>query len=109
MNSKEYQKEARKLDIYPEAFKLIAHVIGIGNEAGEVLGKIKKQIRDHKADFSNVKFKEDMKKELGDVYWYLANTAEDLGLTLETIAEDNITKLLDRKARGKLQGSGDVR
>ena len=88
---------------------IICHAIGIGNEAGEVLGKLKKQIRDKGCDFKTQEFKEAMKKELGDVYWYLANTAEDLDLTLEEIAQANIDKLQDRQKRGKLQGSGDNR
>jgi len=109
MNSKQYQKEARKLDIYPKDLGLISHVMGLVNEAGEVAGKLKKQIRDCDRDFGSKLFKEDMRKELGDVMWYLANTAADLGFTLDEIAAANIAKLKDRQARGKLQGSGDNR
>jgi len=92
MQANEYQKEARKLDIYPPGLSLTCHIIGIGNEAGEVLGKLKKQIRDHNSYFYNLEFKQAMKKELGDVYWYLANASEDLGLTLKEIAEVVIYK-----------------
>ena len=52
---------------------------------------------------------QEVKKELGDVMWYLANIADDFGLKLEDIAVANIEKLQDRKNRGVLGGSGDNR
>jgi NTP pyrophosphatase (non-canonical NTP hydrolase) len=105
-----YQQEARKLDIYPiNKEGILAHALGLGNEAGEVLGKLKKCIRDLGSDFNNPIFKEDIKKELGDTLWYLANIAQDFGITLEEVASYNIYKLLDRKTRGTLQGSGGDR
>ena len=106
----DYQKEAKKLDIYPRNKEgILAHTLGLGNEAGEVLGKLKKCIRDLESDFNHPILKEDIKKELGDTLWYLANVAEDFGITLEEIASYNIYKLLDRKSRGTLQGTGDNR
>jgi hypothetical protein len=50
-----------------------------------------------------------LKKEIGDVLWYLAAGARELGYTLSEVARDNLDKLADRKARGALQGSGDLR
>jgi NTP pyrophosphatase (non-canonical NTP hydrolase) len=47
--------------------------------------------------------------ELGDVLWYCAALAGDLGFTLGEVAEANISKLQSRKDRGTLQGSGDNR
>ena len=52
---------------------------------------------------------DEVKKELGDVLWYLANLANDLGYSLSEIAENNIEKLESRKERGVIQGSGDNR
>jgi NTP pyrophosphatase (non-canonical NTP hydrolase) len=47
--------------------------------------------------------------ELGDVLWYAAQLATEAGLDLDEIAEDNLAKLLSRKERNVLQGSGDTR
>jgi NTP pyrophosphatase (non-canonical NTP hydrolase) len=48
-------------------------------------------------------------KEVGDVLWYLAAAARELGISLGEIAQGNIDKLAARKAAGKLGGSGDNR
>jgi NTP pyrophosphatase (non-canonical NTP hydrolase) len=47
--------------------------------------------------------------ELGDVLWYVAQLATEAGLDLDMIAEDNLSKLLSRRERNVLQGSGDTR
>jgi len=48
-------------------------------------------------------------KELGDVLWYVANVASEFNLSLNEVARMNIDKLLSRKERGVLGGSGDNR
>lgn len=48
-------------------------------------------------------------KELGDCQWYVSILAQDIGLTGEEVAANNLTKLRSRKERGRLQGSGDNR
>jgi NTP pyrophosphatase (non-canonical NTP hydrolase) len=48
-------------------------------------------------------------KELGDVLWYIANLAEDLGYDLAEIADMNLEKLADRANRNVIKGSGDNR
>jgi NTP pyrophosphatase (non-canonical NTP hydrolase) len=50
-----------------------------------------------------------MSQELGDVLWYVAQIASELGLELEEIAQANLEKLLSRQQRGVLSGSGDER
>ena len=77
-------------------------------EAGEVADKVKKVIRDNNQDFTADK-KLDIALEVGDVLWYCATMAHDLGFTLEQIAQLNIRKLVSRKERGMLGGSGDNR
>ena len=48
-------------------------------------------------------------RELGDVLWYVANVAHEIGVSLETVARANVNKLNDRKVRGKISGNGDER
>jgi len=50
-----------------------------------------------------------MSKELGDVLWYVAQLASELGLELDEIAAQNLEKLFSRQERGVLSGSGDDR
>lgn len=110
MNFNEYQKKALKTNLSKEdKFKeLMQQVLGLADEAGEVQALFKKWIRDDEADFDKLN-KEKIKKELGDVLWYIAVIAHDLEIDLNEIAEINIAKLTDRKKRGKLTGSGDNR
>lgn len=104
----DYQDAAKSTAIYPEDFEIIYPTLGLTGEAGEVADKVKKVIRDKDGEFSEDDSAE-IAKEVGDVLWYLANIASDLGFTLEDIAKMNLTKLSDRASRNMLQGSGDNR
>lgn len=109
MEFNEYQKKARKTAMYPNlGSNFVYPTLGLAGEAGEVAEKIKKVIRDGDGVVSEEK-KEDLSKELGDVLWYVANLAQELGLDLEAIAQKNIEKLRSRQDRGKLKGDGDNR
>lgn len=110
MTIKEYQEKAHgtSLNTVVTENDFIYPVLGLGDEAGEVLGKVKKLFRD-KGGVVDEAFKEDMKKELGDICWYLSEVCTKLGIDLETVFEKNIEKLYSRKERGTLQGSGDNR
>lgn len=108
MELNEYQKEAMQNKVYGYGDKIIYPALGLGNESGEVQGKIKKVLRDNDGNFDkDSKLK--IADECGDVLWYLAALAEDLGFTLQEIAEMNIKKLTSRRERGVIQGSGDNR
>ncbi len=107
MNMNEYQEAAVSTAIYGRGNKVIYPTLGLCGEAGEVAEKIKKILRDKDGDFSQ--HTEDIKKELGDVMWYIANMANDLNITMEEIAQTNISKLLSRKERNMIHGSGDNR
>lgn len=106
MNFSEYQKRANATAIYDSKFSILYPTLGLAGEAGEVAEKVKKIIRDNK---SIIDEKESVAKELGDVLWYVAAVARDIGYSLEVIAEMNIEKLESRKERGVLQGNGDNR
>lgn len=109
MTFEEYQKLSRRTAIYPNTGKnYIYPVLGLTSEAGEVADKIKKVLRDHEGVVDEEK-KQEILKELGDVLWYVAQIATELGLALEDIAHMNIEKLFSRYDRGKLSGSGDNR
>lgn len=109
MNFQEYQEKSRKTAIYPKAGEnYIYPTLGLAGEAGEVAEKIKKILRDNGGVVSEEK-KEELKKELGDVLWYVSQIASELGLSLDEIAEMNIQKLYSRMERDKLKGSGDDR
>jgi NTP pyrophosphatase (non-canonical NTP hydrolase) len=103
MDFKEYQKKAVAFAIYPEAYKVIYPTLGLCGEAGEVAEKVKKQVRD--GNFN----RHEVAKELGDVLWYLANLANDIGYSLSEVAAMNVDKLQSRKDRGVISGSGDNR
>jgi NTP pyrophosphatase (non-canonical NTP hydrolase) len=103
-----FQTEAAKLAIYPRETKVVYTALGLAGEAGEIANKVKKIIRDDGSNLTK-KRKAAISKELGDVLWYAAMLAEDLGLSLGDIARNNIEFLNDRKERGVLQGDGDDR
>ena len=105
-NLNNYQMQARKFAVYPERASMTYPALGLAGEAGEVADKVKKIYRDGRDD---ARFKGEIAKEIGDVLWYCAALADDLGFTLQQIAEMNIYKLKSRMAQGKIQGDGDNR
>lgn len=109
MNLNDYQNSARSTALYlsnPNA-KFYPY-FGLAGETGEVMEKVKKIMRDKNGIFSEEDINA-IKKELGDVLWYLANISSDLGLSLDDVAQTNIDKLQSRKDRNQLQGNGDNR
>ena len=81
----------------------------ISGEAGEVSEKIGKALRDGIPEGHEKEWAEGLRKELGDVLWYVSQIAKELGWTLSSVASTNLDKLADRSMRGTLQGSGDDR
>jgi NTP pyrophosphatase (non-canonical NTP hydrolase) len=110
MTFDEYQKRALTTVISNnDKLKDTMHwVLGINGEAGEVAEKVKKIIRDKNGKITE-EDKKELAKEIGDVLWYLAVFAHDLGFSFDDVAVDNLKKLQSRKSRGALQGSGDNR
>lgn len=97
MTINEYQKLAMTT-LNPELDKkdvLINGVMGLCGESGEAIDIVKKWLaQGHELD------REHLAKELGDIAWYLAETATALGLSLEDIFEANIEKLKKRFPEG---------
>lgn len=97
MKINEYQKLAMttlnpKLD---NKEILINGVMGLCGESGEAIDIVKKHLaQGHELD------KEHLAKELGDIAWYLAETATAIGYDLEEIFKMNIEKLKKRYPHG---------
>lgn len=116
MTPNEYQKEALRTDptaryssfySFLDAAALISRIgnwqnirllnglMGLSGESGEALDLLKKHIfQGHELDRTH------LEKELGDVAWYLALSADALGFTLEEIFQANIDKLRERYPQG---------
>ena len=117
MDFDEYQAIAIQFDTAkePENYQArydgyMEKALGLAGETGEVLEKIKKMIRDKNGVFSPTP--EDiaeLKKELGDVLWYLSALAFYNGIDLDDVARANLDKLRNRKERNQIHGSGDNR
>ena len=97
MTINEYQKLAMTT-LNPELSRkdvLINGVMGLCGESGEAIDIVKKHLHQgHALD------KEKLVKELGDIAWYLAETAWALDIPLEEILQGNIDKLKHRFPEG---------
>lgn len=109
MDLSTYQSRARETARYPGVgSNPIYPTLGLCGEAGEVADKVKKVIRDRGGAFSPEVI-DALQLELGDVLWYVAQLASELGLDLEAVAQANLDKLASRAARNVIAGSGDHR
>lgn len=97
MTINEYQKLAMTTQnpALSERDVLLNGVMGLCGESGEAIDIVKKWLaQGHELD------KAHLAKELGEIAWYLAETATALGLTLEEILQANIDKLKARYPEG---------
>jgi NTP pyrophosphatase (non-canonical NTP hydrolase) len=78
-------------------------LVGLAGEVGEILNGYKKWMRGD-PDPATV---DQMRKELGDVLWYLARAAKHLDISLSDLATENIQKLERRARDGTIKGKGD--
>jgi NTP pyrophosphatase (non-canonical NTP hydrolase) len=108
MDVKEYQGIIAKTAVFPKEIGLTYCALGLCGEAGEVAEKVKKLYRDA-GGVITPEFVAAVKKELGDVLWYITATANELGLSLQEVMEANYEKLIKRRETGTLNGSGDDR
>jgi NTP pyrophosphatase (non-canonical NTP hydrolase) len=112
MTLDDFQREAESTlshspDQWPGGL-LPYHALGLAEEAGEVVGKVKKALRRYeRLDSPGVK--QAVLTELGDVLWYMAAMCHDMGCTLQQVADINIKKRADRQSRGVIKGEGDDR
>lgn len=85
MQASEYQRAARTTALYPTSAAVYYPAMGLVGEVGELCNKAKKIVR---GDVTFEQRLEDFKKELGDVVWYIAGVASDLGITLEEVVNN---------------------
>jgi NTP pyrophosphatase (non-canonical NTP hydrolase) len=112
MTFHEYALGARATAKYPQETALLYPVLKLAGEAGEVAEKLGKLMRDANwkpGEALGDSQRDALVAELGDVLWYVAAVAHDLGVPLAQVAELNLGKLRDRAARGVIHGSGDSR
>ena len=90
-------------------------VMQLCSEAGEIAGlvaKVQRKSQDSQEaeeTYQDPEFKTKLKKELGDVLWYVAAIGHVYGIDLEDVGITNINKLADRMNRGVIHGNGDER
>lgn len=79
---------------------------GLVAEVGELFDEIAKTRRDTDSQQPD---SEKIKKELGDICWFVARLSDYYGFSLSSVLLANRDKLIDRQNRNKLHGSGDDR
>ena len=100
----QYQQQAKATAVYPPHSADQYLIAGMAGEVGELASIFAKFWRgdgdlnhDHAA------------AELGDILWFVAMLADEIGCDLSDVAQNNLNKLADRANRGKLKGNGDNR
>jgi len=104
MQASEYQELTSVYAIYPEEHEFAYLTLGLAAEAGEVADKAAKYFRGDKP-----RPIEDLRKELGDVLWFVSQLCNRFGWDMEDVMQENIDKLFDRATRDVLRGDGDNR
>lgn len=104
----EYQHAAEKTAVHKTiGHPLVYPCLGLAGETGEFVDKAKKILRNETPIDEAVR--DELVKELGDVLWYVADIATQLGVDLSHVADMNIRKLADRQKRGVIKSEGDNR
>lgn len=105
MTINEYQQLALRTEscMNNDLDRILQGVMGLAGESGECVDLMKKHIfQGHSLDM------EHLMKELGDVAWYLAITADSIGYTLEEVFEANIKKLEARYPDGRFEANKSI-
>ena len=110
-----YQKELPDSSWHPkggetskgEQIDIVYHSLALCNESGEVAGVIKKVMRGDYELFSDETI-EKLVYEMGDVLWYLARLADELGISLSTVAAMNLQKIRKRRETMGMRNAGST-
>jgi len=104
MTLNEYQEQANETAVYPDRGNNVYYpALGLAGEAGEVCNQIKKIMRDDNGNMTSPR-EAKLINELGDVLWYVAALATELGIDLNSVAKINIEKLKFRQNNNSLKG-----
>ena len=88
----EYQEDAMRTAGQGD---LVCAALGLAGESGEFADAVKKyRYHGHQLDYAH------LIEEVGDVLWYCALAARELGVTLEDVANENVLKLQRRYPAG---------
>lgn len=101
----DYKLAIDPLVVYPRKTQIEALqyvVLGLNGEAGEVAEQIKKAMRNDGGEITPERL-DALKKELGDVLWYVSRLAGELDTNLAEIAQMNVEKLYARKDNNNLK------
>ena len=101
MTLNDYQLQALTTRVYDPKYDLTYSILGLAGEAGELANIYKKVLRNYDGYLSDY-MKGKLIDELGDVLWYVAAVAKDLGTNLDLIAENNLVKLAQRAKNNQL-------
>lgn len=104
----DYQSIASSTKQYGAGRPIEYPALKLNGEAGEVAEKVGKTLRDNNGEYTE-EIKLGIMKELGDVLWYIAAIATDMGYNLSEVASMNVQKITKRRAENKISGSGDDR
>ena len=99
-----YQWKARKTAVFPPEQAIPYLALGLNGEAGEVAEILKKVIRG-KRDLPSQR--DALISELGDVLWYVALLADQLGVNLTDVAARNLEKLEALQEEGRVADKRD--
>ena len=97
---------------------LVGEVGEFSSKVAKLIRKGRKQITDNGLystidgaafEWTDNEFREELKKEAGDILWQLAGLCREMGWDLEDVARGNLNKLASRQERGVIDGNGDNR
>lgn len=91
MTLDEYQRDAKAFARYPTKLGLHYCCIALAGEVGELCNEFNKELRDA------VSRRDEMVDEIGDVLWYVSAVCNELGVSLDAIANQNLEKLCQRR------------
>lgn len=97
MDFDDYQRCARRTVVYPSDARIAYPLLGLVSELGEASGVAKRAIRDGAGlealvDGRDEARADQLAKELGDVLWYVAALAFDLGRPLSEVARTGLAE-----------------